>query len=212
MQIPPHHANSVVFPYLSSGGIEYNPAVFEKDRLSTYTGLDNYDTLFEASHCRGAIDNNSKSGERTLTASSMGMPPTTSRDGMKKILMVGARPKQTSDSGHLPPNHRGHVTVREIPSTTEHRVVSPIRTGHILGEGAAIFTDMTETMLTALDQQKALSGEAQKPKDSSFSNILTPAQISSHSNIEESKTIPKTANKIEENIEIYIYWLWKITK
>ena len=29
MQIPPHHANSDVFPYLPSGGIEYNPEVFE---------------------------------------------------------------------------------------------------------------------------------------------------------------------------------------
>ena len=27
--------------------------------------------------------------------------------------------------------------------------------GHILGEGAAIFTDMTEIMLTALDKQVA---------------------------------------------------------
>ena len=30
----------------------------------------------------------------------------------------------------------------------EHRVVSPVSTGHIIGEGAAIFTDMTEPMLT----------------------------------------------------------------
>ena len=33
---------------------------------------------------------------------------------------------------------------------------------------------MTETMLTALDQQMALSGEAQKPKGSLTSNVLTP--------------------------------------
>ena len=43
MQIPPHHANSDVFP---SDGIEYNPEVFEQDRLSTYTGLDDYDIFF----------------------------------------------------------------------------------------------------------------------------------------------------------------------
>ena len=42
--------------------------------------------------------------------------------------------------------------------------MSPVSTGHISGEGAAIFADMTETMLTALDQQMALSGKAQKPK------------------------------------------------
>ena len=32
---------------------------------------------------------------------------------------------------------------------------------------------MTETMLTALDQQMTLSGEAQKPKGSLTSNVLT---------------------------------------
>ena len=74
MQIPPCHANSDVFPYLHSGGIEHNPEVFEQDRLSTYTGLDDYDTLFEARHGRGAIDNIPKSGERTFVASSMEMP------------------------------------------------------------------------------------------------------------------------------------------
>ena len=74
MQIPPCHANSDVFPYLPSGGIEYNPEVFEQDRLSTYTGLNDYDNLFEARHGRGAIDNIPKSGERTLVASSMGKP------------------------------------------------------------------------------------------------------------------------------------------
>ena len=37
-------------------------------------------------------------------------------------------------------------------------------TGHILGEGAAIFTDMTETILTTLDQQMALSVKTQEPK------------------------------------------------
>ena len=55
VQVPPHHANSDVFPYLPSNGIEYNPGVFEQDRLSTYTGLNDYDTLFEARHGRGAI-------------------------------------------------------------------------------------------------------------------------------------------------------------
>ena len=57
---------------------------------------------------------------------------------------------------------------------------------------------MTETMLTALDQQMALSGEAQKPEGSLTSNVLTPGQISGSSNIGESKTIPQTANQIED--------------
>ena len=73
--------------------------------------------------------------------------------GMTENLMIGARPKHAPDSEHLPPNQRGPISVREIPSTTEHKVVSPMSTGHILGEGAAIFTDMTETMLAALDHR-----------------------------------------------------------
>ena len=108
--------------------------------------------MFEARHGRGAVDNIPKSSERTIVTSSKGMPPTISSVGMTENLMVGARPKYTPDNGYLPPNHREHVSVREVPSTTGHRVVSPVSRGHILGEGAAIFTDMTETMLTALDQ------------------------------------------------------------
>ena len=94
----------------------------------------------------------------------MGMPPTIASEDMTENLMVGARPKHTPDSGQLPPDQREHVYVREVPSITGQRVVSPVNTQHILGEGAAIFTDMTETVLTALDQQMALLGEAQKPQ------------------------------------------------
>ena len=117
---------------------------------------------------------------------------------MTENLMVGARPKHTPDSGHPLPNQREHVSVREVTSTTGHRVVSPVSTGHILGEGAAIFTDMTGTMLTALDQQMALSDKAQKHEGSLTSNVLTPREISGSSNIGESKTISQTANKIED--------------
>ena len=67
-----------------------------------------------------------QSGEEALATSSIGMSITTSSVGMTENLMVGARPKHTPDSRHPPPNQRGHVSVREIPSTTEHRVVSPM--------------------------------------------------------------------------------------
>ena len=82
---------------------------------------------------------------------------------MAENLMVGTRPKHTPNSGQLLPDQREHVSI-EVPSMTGPRVVSPVNNQHILGEGAAIFTDMTETMLTALDQQMALLGEAQKPR------------------------------------------------
>ena len=74
--------------------------------------------------------------------------------GVTKNIMTGARPKYTSDCEYLPPSQRDPISVgKEYQSITEHRVVSPVGVGHILGEGAAIFTDMTETMLTALDKQ-----------------------------------------------------------
>ena len=76
--------------------------------------------------------------------------------------------------------------------------MSPVSTGHIIGEGAAIFTDMTETMLTALDQQMALSSEAQKPEGSLTDNVLTPGQVVGSSNIREFKTRSQTANETKD--------------
>ena len=45
----PHTTN------VPSGGVKYHPVTTESDRLSTYTRLDEYDTLFEARHGTGAI-------------------------------------------------------------------------------------------------------------------------------------------------------------
>ena len=134
------------------------------------------------------------------------MPTTTSSMGITENLMTGARPKHAPDSEHLPPNQRGPISVREIPSTTEHRVVSPMNTGHILGEGAAIFTDMTETMLATLDQQMALSDEAQMHEDSLMSNLLISGQVSSNGDIGEPKTIPMSLAKVEGKYP-YLYLL-----
>ena len=47
VQMPPCHANLNETAYIPSGGIEYHPVISESDRLSTYTGLDDYDTLFK---------------------------------------------------------------------------------------------------------------------------------------------------------------------
>ena len=148
VQMPPCCANSDVLPYLPSGGNEYNPEVFEQERLSTYTGLDDYDTLFEARHGRGTVDNIPKTGDRALVVPPIGIPSTITNEDMAENLMVGARPKHTPDSGQLLPDQREHVFRGEVPSMIGPRV----------GEGAAIFTDMTETMLTALDQEMALLG------------------------------------------------------
>ena len=143
MQIPPCHANLGETLYLPSGGIEHHPVISEPDRLSTYTRFYDYDTLFEARHGRGAMDNMPKSGEEVIATSSIGIPPATLSVGMTENPMVRVRPRHTPDSGQLPPKQK-HVSAGAVPSIIGHRVVSPVSTGHIIGEGAAIFTDMAE--------------------------------------------------------------------
>ena len=41
---------------INIGSTDYYPNASETDRVSTYTGLDDYDTLFAARHGRGALD------------------------------------------------------------------------------------------------------------------------------------------------------------
>ena len=41
---------------INMGGVDYHSVVTEMDRVSTYTGVDDYDTLFAARHGRGALD------------------------------------------------------------------------------------------------------------------------------------------------------------
>ena len=201
IQMLPQHANSDIFRYLPSSGIEYDPRIVDQDKLSTYTSLDDYDTLFEARHGRGAIDSVPISGERVPATSPVAIPILTTSISVTKNIMMGARPKHTPDSEYPLPSQRSSVSVRtEYQSLTEHRVVSPMGMGHILGEGTAIFTDMTETMLTALDKQMALLDTAQKPEGSSSSNFLTCRQISSHGDtrLKESRSIPMSTTREED--------------
>ena len=62
------------------------------DRLSTYTGLDDYDTLFEAGHGRGALDNMPRTSGEMIVTSSIGMTPTPLSVGVIENLMVRIRP------------------------------------------------------------------------------------------------------------------------
>ena len=84
---------------------------------------------------------------------------------MSTQLMTNQRDKVkvTYDHESLPPSQREHISLKVDP--LRHRVVSP-SSGHIIGEGAAIFMGMTETMLTALDEQMAMSSDVQKPEGS----------------------------------------------
>ena len=137
------------------GGIGYHPIVSEIDRVSTYTRLDDYDTLFEVRHGRGTLDQAPRTSEQMIMTSSMGITPTTLSAG----LMVNPLDKVKSVIGIEHSSQREHVS---MTTDMKHRVVSP--GSEIIGEGTAIFTDMTETILNAIDQQMAMSSDVQKPE------------------------------------------------
>ena len=65
------------------------------------------------------------------------------------------------------------------------RVVSP--SSEITGEGSAIFPDMTETMFTALNQQMAMSSDAQKPGGIPSGKDVTIGQQICDSQMEETQ-------------------------
>ena len=181
IQIPPCHVNSSETAEIP-GGIGYHPIATESDRLSAYTGLDDYDTLFEARHGRGPLDHVHIRGEEVVITSSMGVTPTTLSTGLKAKPMDKVKP--TFDNEPLHTSQREHVSMRTDP--LKHGVVFP-NSGHIIGEGATIFTDMMETMLTALDQQMARSSDAQKPEGSLNGNIMTAGQITGNNQVGESQ-------------------------
>ena len=52
---------------LNIGGTDYHSEITEMDRVSTFTGLDDYNTLFAARHGRGALDPVPKVGEQKST-------------------------------------------------------------------------------------------------------------------------------------------------
>ena len=55
-------------------GTDYHFEIAETDTVSTFTGLDDYDTLFAARHDRGALDLVPRVSEQMITTS-LGVPP-----------------------------------------------------------------------------------------------------------------------------------------
>ena len=141
---------------INTGGTDYHPDTYETDKISTYTGLDDYDTLFAARHGRGALDPVPRMSELMIMTTAIGITTPTTHMG----LMVNPLERVT------PTYEIAHSSQKEqasIPKDSlKHRVVSP--SSEITGEGAAIFTDMTETILDTLDQQLVISSDTQKPK------------------------------------------------
>ena len=135
------------------GGNDYLSNILEMDRVSTYTGLDDYDTLFAARHGRGALDPTPRTSEQMIMTTSVGITPSISGTG----LMVNPLNEAELTSNFEHSGQREGTSHVEDP--LKHRVVSP--SSEIIGEGVVIFTDMTETILNALDQQMARSSAVQ---------------------------------------------------
>ena len=108
------------------------------DRVSTFTGLDDYDTLFAARHGRGALD------------------PVPKKGGQISIPMAGPELINPKEKG-MSIYENVHTEQKE---TLFPQIASP--SSEIIGEGAAIFTDMTETILDILDKQAVASPSSQQ--------------------------------------------------
>ena len=124
--------------------------------------------MFEARHGRGALDHVTRASGEVVTTSSMGLTPTTLGP------MIEVRP--TFNNPPLHTSQRECDPMSTDPSMMGHGVAT-LSSGHIIGEGVAVFTDLTETMLTALDQQMALSTKAQRPEGSLTENTLIAGQL-----------------------------------
>ena len=117
--------------------------------------MEDYDTLFAARHGRGALDPVPKVGEQ-ITTTSICIPPP-----MAGPELINPLERVIPIHGDAHPGQREQVSLTQ--ESLKPRVVSP--SSEIIGEGAAIFMDMTETILDILDKQIALSpGSEQQTK------------------------------------------------
>ena len=133
---PPGHT-------INKGGTEYHLEITETDKVSTFTGLDDYDALFAVKHGRGVLNPVPVVGDQILTAP-LGVPTPKAGPILTHPMehMMSTQDGIEKDGLQIPP-----------PSST------------IIGEGAAVFTDMTETILDTLDRQVKTSTSTHLDKE-----------------------------------------------
>ena len=88
----------------------------------------------------------------------------------------------------------------EYQPLVEEDVVTPVGVGHILGEGGGVFTDMTETMLTALDKQMTQPGTAQRSVNSHVNNLHGPYPMLTQSESRHGSPVVRTPQPIKSPI------------
>ena len=180
---------------INIGGTDYHPTASEIDGVPTYTGLDDYDTLFAARHGRGALDPVPRMSEQMIMTTSMGITPSTISTG----LMVNPLERV------IPAHDIAHSSQKEqvsIPKDSlQHRVVSP--SSEIIGEGAVIFTDMMETILNTLDQQMAMTTDTQQAKGlSPIDNQMKAIQGRDPTTSEQKERYPDLFLPVVENYRL----------
>ena len=151
--------------------------------------------MFAATHGRGALDPVPRMSEQMIMTTSMGITPPTKSTG----LMVNPLERV------MPAHDIAHSCQREqvsIPKDSlQHRVVSP--SSEIIGEGAAIFTDMTETILNALDQQMAMTPDTQQSKGlSPIDNQMKEIQGRNPTTSDQKESYPDLFLPVVENYRI----------
>ena len=137
--------------YMSESGLSdrYSPSaaiakgVCRSSHDGYATGLNDYDTLFGVRHGREMVDIVPRVSAPMISTEVVpttfgGIIPAPSSTGM----IVNPRTEIISTNG-------SPLQKKCIPMGADN-VVSP-RSSHIIGEGATIFTDMTDTMLKVLD-------------------------------------------------------------
>ena len=150
--------------------------------------------MFAARHGRGALDQVVTSEQMIMTTSRRITTPVTSVG-----LMVNPLEKVT------PTHDIAHSSQREQASISKdslkHRVVSP--SSEIIGEGAAIFTDMTETILNILDQQIAMTPDTQHSKGlSSIDKQMKGTQGGNTTTSDQKESYPDLFLPVVENYRI----------
>ena len=135
---------------INIGGTNYHSEVTETDKVSTFTGLDDYDTLFAARHGRGALDPVPTIGNQTFTTT-LDVPTPKAGPGL-----INPMEQMMPTHGEVVPDQKEIVGPQITPPSFE-----------IIGGGAAVFTDITETILDVLDKQVNLPTSSQHAKRSS---------------------------------------------
>ena len=117
--------------------------------------------MFVARHGRGALDPVPRVSEQMIMMTSLGItPPVTGTELVNPLERVMPAHDIALSS------QRQQVSLPK--DALQPHVVSP--SSEIIEEGASIFTDMTETILNALDKQVTMSPDTQQTKGLSSSD------------------------------------------